>query len=47
MKKYQVVWLGQNDEKGEQLYNQELIKSDLLVMVRRVSRYELKQDKNI
>ena len=34
MKMYKVVWLGQNDEKGEQLENKELKKNILSLVVR-------------
>ena len=44
MKIYKVVPLGQNDEKGEQFENEELEKKYVLMVMRRVSSYRLKQD---
>ena len=39
--------LGQNDEQGEQFENEEFRKKYVLVVMRRVSSYRLKQDEKI
>ena len=43
MNKYQVLQLGQNDEKDEQFENEEFRKKYVMVVMRRLSSYELEQ----